>query len=637
MKKTFLIIIAIMLSAFDLVAQTEVKTNIDSVTVYVNGAIVNRSARITVKDGTATYLLTDLSSELDKKSIRIGIDNQDVTIVSINHRLDTKEDAEKKKIRSAADHRKEILKDSLAILSAKLDVIEEERNLVLENNKIAGQNGLTAEQLDKMAQYFRRELTSLETERIKTEKIQKKYMEEYRQLIQNANNTAKEISSPISTVELVLKSDKEIRNVNLTINYLINNASWTPFYEVRATENSTLRLGYNARVRQKSNEDWNNVKLTLSTGDPSISNTKPEFYTMYLPPQKRYGKPAGTSGKNFAYGHVVDENGDNLIGCTIMETGTTNGAISDTYGQFKIQTLSPNANLTFSYLGYETQTIRGSENMFVVMQEDKNALNEMVVVGYGTSRGRGRGKNSARQDIALEAEEVAEVAVQNDYIRSNFYVEPEKSIPMEIAQSFSATEFRIDIPYSIKSGDRDKDVNMFEYNINAICQYNATPRYSKDVYLVAQIPECYRYSLLPGTANLYLNNIYQGETEIAPDHSRDTLSLSIGRDKAISVSRQEVKNSTSKSLIGGTYRVVKTFETTIKNNKRIPVEVLLEDQYPIAKYTDIKVTLVESGDAVVNHETGRLVWTINLAPGESKKVRLSYEVKYSKNYSFEVE
>ncbi|MBQ5513583.1 MAG: DUF4140 domain-containing protein, partial [Bacteroidales bacterium] len=156
MKKTFLIIIAIMLSALDLVAQTEVKTNIDSVTVYVSGAIVNRSARITVKNGTTTYLLTDLSSELDKQSIRVGIDNQDVTIVSINHRLDTKEDAEKKKLRSAADRRKELLKDSLAILSAKLDVIEEERNLIVGNNKIAGQNGLTAEQLDKMAQYFRR-------------------------------------------------------------------------------------------------------------------------------------------------------------------------------------------------------------------------------------------------------------------------------------------------------------------------------------------------------------------------------------------------------------------------------------------------------------------------------------------------
>lgn len=633
-----------MLSALDLVAQNEVKTNIDSVTVYVSGAIVNRSARITVKNGTTTYLLTDLSSELDKQSIRVGIDNQDVTIVSINHRLDTKEDAEKKKLRSAADRRKELLKDSLAILSAKLDVIEEERNLIVGNNKIAGQNGLTAEQLDKMAQYFRRELTNLENERIRTEKIQKKYMDEYRQLIQNSNNTAKEISTMVSTVELVLKADREIRNVNVTLNYLINNASWTPFYEVRATENSTLRLGYNARVRQSSKEDWNNVRLTLSTGDPSISNTKPEFYTMYLPPQKRYTKPTGTSGKNFVFGHVVDENGDDLPGVNILETGTTNGTISNIDGQFQLQTKNPNANLTFSYIGCKSQTIRGTENMFVVLEEDDTQLNEVVVVGYGTSRrgkGNGRGKNAARQSyndmFVAEADEEAEVEDQAVFYMRNNFAEPEKSIPMEIAHSFSATEFRIDIPYTIKSGDRDKDVNMLEYNINAICQYTTTPRYSKDVYLVAQIPDCSRYSLLNGTANLYLNNIYQGETEIAPDNTRDTLELSIGRDKSISVSRQEVKNSTSKSLIGGTYRVVKTYETTVKNNKRIPVEVLLEDQYPIAKYTDIKVALVESVGAQVNTENGRLTWTLNLAPGESRKVRLSYEVKYPKSYRFEVE
>ncbi len=635
-----------MLSALNIVAQNDVKTNIDSVTVYVSGAIVNRSAKITVKNGTTTYLLTDLSSELDKKSVRVGIDNQNVTIVSVNHRLDTKEDAEKKKLRYAADRRKDVIKDSVTILNAKLDVIEEERNLIVSNNKIAGQNGLTAEQLDKMAQYFRRELSNLESERIKTEKLLKKYTDEYKRIVQNANNTAKEISTMVSTVELVLKSDREINNVNLTLNYLVPTASWTPFYEVRATETSALRLGYNARVRQSSKEDWNNVKLTLSTGNPSVSNTRPEFFTMYLPPQRRYTKPSGVSGKNFAYGHVVDENGDDMIGCSILETGTTNGTIADINGQFKLQTKSPNANLTFSFIGYESQTIRGGENMFVIMKEDSKQLNEVVVVGYGTQRktqltgsvsGRARGKNAARQASADEADEVTEVAVQDDFMRSNYYAEPEKSIPMEIAQSFSATEFRIDIPYTIKSGDRDQDVNMLEYNINAICQYNATPRYSNDVYLVAQIPECYRYSLLPGTANLYLNNIYQGETEIAPDHTRDTLSLSIGRDKAISVSRQEVKNSTSKSLIGGTYRVVKTYETTVRNNKRIPVEVLLEDQYPIAKYTDIKVSLVESIGAQVNTENGRLTWTLNLAPGESKKVRLSYEVKYPKSYSFEVE
>ncbi|MCR5455276.1 MAG: mucoidy inhibitor MuiA family protein, partial [Bacteroidales bacterium] len=566
MKHLFRIITVLMLSNLHLAAQNEVTTSIDSVTVYVNGAIVNRSAKFTVKNGTATYLLTGLSSELDKQSLRVGISNQDITIVSVNHRLDTKEDAEKQKLRSAADLRKQILKDSIAILSAKLDVIEEERSLILENKKIAGQNGLTAEQLDKMAQYFRRELTSLENERIKTEKIQKKYTDEYRQILQNANNNAKEISTLVSTVELVLKSDKEIRNVGLTLNYLIPDASWTPFYEVKASESSTLRLGYNARVSQNSHEDWNNVKLTLSTGDPSVSNTKPEFYTMYLPPQKRYVDKGSKPGKDFVYGHVIDENGDNLIGCTVVEAGTTNGTITDIDGKFKLKTQQTNPNLTFAYIGYKSQTLRGEPNMLVILEEDRQALEEVVVVGYG--RGRGRGKNASRKADAEEVLEMMEdgaIATSEDFMN---YTEPKKNIPMEISQSFTATEFRIDIPYTIKSGDRETDVNMLVYNINAICQYTATPRYSKDVYFVAQIPECYKYSLLQGTANLYLNNIYQGETDITPDNTRDTLELSIGRDKSISVSRKEIKNSTSKSFIGGTYRVVKTFETTVRNNKR---------------------------------------------------------------------
>lgn len=629
MKKILTIIAALMLWAIDLSAQKEIETKIDSVTVYVNGAIINRSAKITIGSGTTTYLLTGLSSELNKESLRVGINNQDVTIVSINHRLDTKENAEMKKKQSANDRRKSILKDSIAILNAKLGVIEEETELILGNNKIAGQNGLTAEQLDKMVQYFRRELTRLENEKMNNIKLQKKYTDEYKKLVQEANNSTKEISKMVSTVELVLKSDKEIHNVSLTLNYMISDASWTPYYEVKASENSTLRLGYNARVRQSSKEDWNNVKLTLSTGDPSISNTKPDFFTMFLPPVNRPKQYIKTQGKNLIYGHVVDSDGSYMIGCSVVEQGSTNGTVVDLDGYFKLELINPASMVTFSYIGYETQTLRGAQNMFVTLKEDQTALQDVVVVGYG-SRNRRERTGSIAHMMEMEDEE-APLAYANTGSA------PEKNIPMEISQNFTATEFRIDIPYTIKSDSKETDVNMLTYNINANCQYIAAPRFSNDVYFVAQIPECYKYSLLDGTANLYLDNIYQGETQITPDNSRDTLELSIGRDRSISISRKEIKNSTSKSFIGGTYKVLKTFETTVKNNKKTPVEITVEDQYPIAKYTDIKVSVVETDNAEVNQENGRLTWNISLAPGESKKIRLSYEVKYPKSYRFEVE
>ena len=58
--------------------------------------------------------------------------------------------------------------------------------------------------------------------------------------------------------------------------------------------------------------------------------------------------------------------------------------------------------------------------------------------------------------------------------------------------------------------------------------------------------------------------------------------------------------------------------------------MLLKDQYPVSQNKEVEVELLESNDAAVNDETGVLTWKISLKPGESKKVRFSYQVKYPK-------
>jgi hypothetical protein len=58
---------------------------------------------------------------------------------------------------------------------------------------------------------------------------------------------------------------------------------------------------------------------------------------------------------------------------------------------------------------------------------------------------------------------------------------------------------------------------------------------------------------------------------------------------------------------------------------------LLKDQYPISTDKDIEVELLESSGAVINKESGVLTWKLELAPGESKKYRISYSVRYPKD------
>ncbi len=89
--------------------------------------------------------------------------------------------------------------------------------------------------------------------------------------------------------------------------------------------------------------------------------------------------------QNKVSGTVLDATGEPLIGVSVLEEGTTNGVVTDFDGNFSL-TVKQGAKLTFSYVGYTSQTLAAANGMQVTLQEDNTVLNEVVVVGYGTMR-----------------------------------------------------------------------------------------------------------------------------------------------------------------------------------------------------------------------------------------------------------
>ena len=89
--------------------------------------------------------------------------------------------------------------------------------------------------------------------------------------------------------------------------------------------------------------------------------------------------------QNKVSGTVLDANGEPLIGVSVLETGTNNGVVTDYDGNFAL-TVKQGAKLTFSYVGYLSQTLAAANGMKVTLEEDNKVLNEVVVVGYGTMR-----------------------------------------------------------------------------------------------------------------------------------------------------------------------------------------------------------------------------------------------------------
>jgi uncharacterized protein (TIGR02231 family) len=193
------------------------------------------------------------------------------------------------------------------------------------------------------------------------------------------------------------------------------------------------------------------------------------------------------------------------------------------------------------------------------------------------------------------------------------------------------TNFEIDLPYDIEGNGKIHSVTIRDKEIDCILKNFAIPRVDKEAYLLAEVADWQSLDLLPGDANIIIDNTYIGKSVIDPNTTADTLNLSLGKDKRIAVKRSVVKELSSLKASGGNNKQTFTYEIIVKNNKTTDVNILLKDQYPLSTIKEVEVKLEDSGEAMVNEEVGVLTWKIVLKPGESKKLRFTYSVKYPKD------
>ena len=97
---------------------------------------------------------------------------------------------------------------------------------------------------------------------------------------------------------------------------------------------------------------------------------------------------SGAFAQKTVSGTVVDATGEAIIGASVIVKGTSTGTVTDFDGNFTIQKVPENGSLVISYVGYRTQTIAvaGKSQINVTLEEDKQLLDEVVVVGYGVQR-----------------------------------------------------------------------------------------------------------------------------------------------------------------------------------------------------------------------------------------------------------
>lgn len=193
------------------------------------------------------------------------------------------------------------------------------------------------------------------------------------------------------------------------------------------------------------------------------------------------------------------------------------------------------------------------------------------------------------------------------------------------------TTFDIDLPYTISSNGKQHAVNLQEYTHPANYQYYVAPRINQDVFLLAELTDYEKLNLVPGQANVLFENILVGKTFVNPGEATDTLKLSLGRDRMISVKREKINDLSSTRLIGNSRTQTAIYEITVKNNKKSAISLTLQEQYPLSTDKSMDITLEESSGGEVNKDTGIVSWKLNIPAGGTQKLKFGYSVKHPKD------
>jgi hypothetical protein len=625
MKKTILSLSIIALS-IAIYAETpkEISTEIKNVIIYLQGAQITREAIAQIPRGKSTLIIQGLSAKITPSSIQVSATN-DVMIISVTHNIDYLNKVLTDKTLTNLYKKQRSLTDSIKVLNNLKAVYAQEKTMILSNSSIAGDNGVNINELEQAAIFFRKRLTEIETTTHNLDNTIFDLKSVLYMISKQLLELNSKIDLPTSQVKVVVSSETDTKS-QLKLDYFIPDASWVPAYDIRISEtDKPLDFFYKAKVTQNTDENWENVKLTLSTGNPSLGNNKPELTAYYLTFDNYYKTYSSNLVaenqplKGVVSGKITDAvTGEPLIGTTVLVKGTNKGVVADVNGNYSIELPQGSNTLIFSFIGYKSQeVIANSATLNISMNEDQVALEEVVVVGYGVS-------GDASQSLSGR---VAGVNV----------VRKKEQIPIAIEKRQLTTEFQIDILYSIPSDNQPYDVNMVEYEIDAFYEYYAVPKLSNNAFLIAKVPNWINYNLLNGTTYIFFKGIYQGESYIDLDTASDTLSISVGRDKDLIISRDIQKDFVSKSISGASKKEQKAWTISIKNNKSIPVNISIEDQYPVSKVDDIKVDLIEYTGARREESTGKLTWDLSLNPAEKKSLDLRYSVRYPTSRSVIVE
>ncbi len=597
MKKLFLLLSLIFSTyaiCFAVDDKTTVTSKLTSATVYRNAAEMLHTAEASLKAGSNELVIEGISNAIDINSLQINCPAT-ITILGVefSNQFMLNENTSPTVLRL-----KDSLKtqnDFIQTLTTKILIDEELLNVLKSNREIKGtQTGLSVAELIKLMDYYKSKATELQADLaalkakrdihfLQVAKLNNQINEEQKKNVQSAGRVILQLAAAVSG------------DAAFTVTYLTPNASWVPYYDLKIENiKSPVQIFYKAKISQTTGLDWKKVKLSLSTSSPRSYETAPVLSTWFL----SYINPVRMMEKDMSMRNTIS-------GLKVSEESLSEVVVS---GYSKVKIRGNNSVQNNNSPLYIVNNAEMSEDNY--SQINPSAIKNITVLAADKATPI-YGARAANGVILVTLKDGLE-----DYV--------------SVTNNELDVSYDIDLLYDVPTNGKPQLATLKQEKMDAVYKYYSVPKLDKEVFLLAEISDWEQLNLLPGEANIIFEGTYIGKSFIDPGSTSDTLNLTIGKDKRVVVKREKLTDFSSIKFLGSNTQQVITYELTVKNNKKDAINIILKDQYPISTNKEIEVNLKESSGAAINEEIGVLTWQLNVAPGESRKVRISYVVKYPK-------
>lgn len=305
-----------------------------------------------------------------------------------------------------------------------------------------------------------------------------------------------------------------------------------------------------------------------------------------------------------------------MVGCTVYVTGTQVGTVTDLDGYYTMELPHDAISLTFSFTGYDTNTlpIQG-EQLNVQMSADNAVLEEVVVVGYA-------------QSAKLGDRVAGAVRVIGENLKRQQKSGP-TPVPTQTQRRATTVAFAIERPYSIPTDGKPRSVEIKQYQVVATYRYLAVPKISNDVFLSAIVNDWEQYDMISGNLQLFFEGTYLGSSFLDVDKTADSLQLSLGRDAGVVITRELDEDfRKSNGLFGGRQMESRGWNISVRNTKAQSIDLAVLDQVPVSAQGNIDVDLELPKEDSLDENSGQVSWQFKVPASTERKLSFGYRVKY---------